>query len=102
MIQEVASMLCKRILLFISAMLILVSALCAQTGVGQIQGTISDSSGAVIPNAIVALDHVQTETKFQTTTNSAGSYVFPSLQTGEYRLTVTVPGMQKWEAKATL
>jgi hypothetical protein len=50
----------------------------------------------------VTLEHIQTENKFQTTTNTAGFYVFPSLQTGEYRLEVTVPGMQRWQGNAVL
>jgi len=74
----------------------------AQTGVGQIQGVISDGSGAVVPNATVILENIQTDNRFQTITNEAGVYVFPSLTPGDYRLTVTVPGMQKWEGKATL
>ena len=81
---------------------LLAAALCAQTGVGQIQGTISDASGAVVPNASVLLENIQTDSPFRTVTNEAGLYVFPSLTPGDYRLTITVPGMQKWEGKATL
>jgi hypothetical protein len=81
---------------------LLAAALCAQTGVGQIQGTISDASGAVVPNASVLLENIQTDNPFRTVTNEAGLYVFPSLTPGDYRLTVTAPGMQKWEGKATL
>ena len=75
---------------------------CAQTGVGQIQGTISDASGAVVPNASVHLENIQTDNRFQTVTNEAGLFVFPSLTPGDYRLTVSAPGMKKWEGKATL
>src|SRR6185436_15605186 len=60
------------------------------------------STGAVIPNASVSLSHTVTDIKFQTTTNTAGFYVFPSLQTGEYTLAITVPGMQRWQGKAVL
>src|SRR5207249_115676 len=74
----------------------------AQTGVGQIQGTVSDASGAVVPNAAVVLENIQMNSKSQTTTNEVGFYVFPSLVPADYRLTITVPGMQKWEGKATL
>ena len=62
----------KRVLLSICACAAFAAALSAQTGVGQIQGTITDTSGAVIPNAAVMLEHIQTENKFQTTTNAAG------------------------------
>ena len=75
---------------------------CAQTGVGQIQGTVTDPSGAVVPNATIVLTNVQTDNRFQTTSSGVGFYVFPSLVPGEYSLTVTAPGMLKWDAKATL
>src|SRR5258708_24392912 len=81
---------------------LLTAVLSAQTGVGQIQGTISDASGAVVPNAVVVLENTQTDNRFQTVTNEAGLYVFPSLTPGDYRLTVSAPGMKTWEAKATL
>src|SRR5215467_7800828 len=76
--------------------------LCAQTGVGQIQGTVSDSSGAVVPSAAIALENTKTDNRLQTTNSEAGFFVFPSLVPGEYRLTITIPGMQKWEGTATL
>ena len=71
--------------------------LCAEASfgavTGRISGTVKDPTGAVIPNAAVTLDHVQTGNKFESTTSSVGFYVFPSLQTGEYKLTVTSPGL---------
>jgi len=70
--------------------------------VGQIQGTVSDASGAVVPSATVVLANVQTDNRFQTTSSEVGFYVFPSLVPGEYRLTVTAGGMQKWEGTAAL
>jgi hypothetical protein len=88
----------KRVLLAI----LFAGAMHAQTGVGQIQGTVSDVSSAAVPNAAVALEHVQTANKFQTTTNDIGFFVFPSLQTGDYRLTVTSPGMQQWQGQVLL
>ena len=92
----------SKLLLVALCLALVAGSLCAQTGVGQIQGTTSDSSGAVVPNASVVLENIQTDNRFQTVTNEAGLYVFPSLTPGDYRLTVTVTGMQKWEGKATL
>jgi hypothetical protein len=74
----------------------------AQTGVGQIQGNVTDPTGAVVPHASVSLRNVRTDSRQTTTTTDAGVYVFPSLAPGDYTLEVTAPGMQKWEAKATL
>src|SRR3954454_21927920 len=92
----------SKLLLIALCLALVAGSLCAQTGVGQIQGTTSDSSGAVVPNASVVLENTQTDNRFQTITNEAGLYVFPSLVPGDYRLSVTVPGMQKWEGTATL
>jgi hypothetical protein len=78
------------------------SLLCAQTGVGQIQGTVTDATGAVVPRASVTLENVQTDTRLQSVTSEVGAYVFPALTAGEYRLTITAPGMQKWSGTATL
>src|SRR5437899_1035090 len=80
----------------------LTATLYAQTGVGQIQGTVSDASRAVIPKASVVLEQVQTNNKFQTSSSDVGFFVFPSLKTGDYRLTVTIAGMEKWEGQVNL
>src|SRR5262249_4054066 len=48
------------------------------------------------------LVNAQTGNKFETSPNSAGAFVFPSLQPGEYMLTVSAPGLQRWEGQATL
>ena len=87
---------------FLSALLLACAASYAQTGVGQIQGTVTDASGAVLPNAPVVLDHAQTGTKFDTASSSSGVFIFPSLQPGAYKLTVTAPGLQRWEGQIQL
>jgi len=93
----------KRVLLStLFSLFLFVAALSAQTGVGQIQGTVNDASGAVIPNASVSLQHVQTANKFDTKTSSVGFFVFPSLQSGDYKLTISAPGLQKWEGQVLL
>ncbi|MCU1324752.1 MAG: hypothetical protein JWN34_122 [Bryobacterales bacterium] len=74
----------------------------AQTGVGQIQGTVSDATGAILPNAPVSLNHTQTGNKFETTTSSSGTFMFPSLQPGAYKLAVAAPGLQRWEGTVQL
>jgi hypothetical protein len=73
-----------------------------QTGLAEIQGTVTDATGAVIPTAAVSLVNLQTGNKFETTTNSAEAFVPPSLLPGEYLVTVSAPGLQKWEGRATL
>src|SRR6202167_6315544 len=59
-----------------------------------LNGTVSDASGAAVPSAKVILRNDATSEEWDTQTNSAGLYVFPSLPPGNYRITVTQPGFQ--------
>jgi len=57
-----------------------------------LNGVVRDSSGAVIPQATVALHNTDTGTERESLTNDSGLYVFVSVQPGEYSLTVTKDG----------
>ncbi|QNI31121.1 carboxypeptidase regulatory-like domain-containing protein [Alloacidobacterium dinghuense] len=65
----------------------------AQTQSG-INGTITDSSGATLDGAQVAVRNLATGVVTQETTNSAGSYNIPSLVPGTYTVTITKTGFQ--------
>lgn len=69
-----------------------------QETTGNISGTVSDPSGAVIPNAAVAATNVLTAARRATSTTSAGLFYFSRLPIGEYRLTVEVAGFKTYEA----
>ncbi len=62
---------------------------------GSIVGTVQDPSGAVLPQAAVSLTSSQTGTTLNTTTSSAGQYVFPVVPVGQYNLTVSATGFRK-------
>lgn len=66
--------------------------LTAQVVGGTISGTVADSSGAVIPNAVVVVHNQDTGTQRTLTTNTSGSYSAPSIPVGTYLVTVTVTG----------
>ena len=74
----------------------------AQSGAGSIQGTITDSTGAVIPGAAIHVVNTATGVTNDTTTNSVGFYQVPSLFTGSYSVTVTVPGMSTYKRNLDL
>lgn len=61
---------------------------------GDIQGTISDPSGAVIPNAAVTLKSLDTGATQSTTTNQAGAYRFTLLKPGHYTVSANETGFQ--------
>src|SRR5882757_8102307 len=64
----------------------------AQTITGSVNGTVTDPTGAVVPNAKVTATNVDTNIETPTTTNSDGIYNIAFLQIGNYKLTVEVPG----------
>ena len=64
----------------------------AQTA--SIDGLISDSTNAVIPNASVDLLEPSTQTHQKTVSNSAGFYSIPNVMPGVYTLTVTASGFE--------
>ncbi len=73
-----------------------------QTGNGSIQGTVRDSSQAVVPNATVLLEQVDTGRQYKSATNATGYYLFASLPPGDYSISVEFSGMEKWKAKVLL
>ena len=64
---------------------------------GEIEGTVTDPSGASIANAPAAVENLDTGLKAQAATNDAGLYRFPLLPLGRYKLTVSAPGFQTQE-----
>ena len=81
--------------------LAVVSLLCAagvlaQSDRGTITGTVSDSAGAVVPNAAVVAANAETGVLSKTVTTSTGNYTIPSLPAGRYDLTVEVTGFKKY------
>ena len=66
----------------------------AQRSTANIRGTVSDSSGAVIPGATVALKGEDTGLSRTATTNAAGVYSFPDLPVGRYRIDATLQGFK--------
>jgi hypothetical protein len=61
-------------------------------GLGTIAGTVTDSTGAVIPSAKVKIVDEATTATRETTTNEQGYYVFPALRPSMYTLTVEAQG----------
>jgi hypothetical protein len=61
---------------------------------GAIQGTVSDASGAVIPNATVVVTNEQTGEAHTLKTDSAGLYSLPALPPGNYKVQAESPGLQ--------
>jgi hypothetical protein len=59
-----------------------------------VNGTVRDSSGAVIPDATIGLRSQATNLERTVTTNAVGAYVIPQVQPGDYELKVSKTGFQ--------
>ena len=65
-------------------------------GNGEITGTVTDASGAVIPNATVTVTADATKQVIVRRTTSAGDYNVTPLPPGTYDVTVTAAGFEKY------
>jgi hypothetical protein len=83
---------CAASCLVVLAGLLLVSgAAQAQILYGSLTGNVLDPSGAVLPGAHVEALLVSTGVTKQATTNERGVYLFPLLQPGIYKVTISAP-----------
>lgn len=97
--------LSTKLLVVIPLLLLLVipSSLLAQAaGTASIQGTVTDPTGAAIPNAKVVLTKTDTGTSRTTTTDNNGVYALPNVPVGPYSLTVSSEGFQTYTQTGTL
>ncbi len=75
--------------------LVTLSALFAQTlTTGDITGTITDISGAVVPNATVTLKNLDNGQTRTATPNGSGEYRFTTLTAAHYQISATSPGLK--------
>lgn len=65
-------------------------------GRGTIQGSVTDSTGAVIRGAQVVIVQTETNLKHDQKTTGAGFYVFGGLEPGHYIVTITAPGFNTY------
>jgi len=85
-----------RLLLACSLVLLLcVSTASAQTVTGSITGSITDPSGAVIPDAHVVAHNLDTGVDSVATSNASGFYRIDFLPIGHYQVTVEASGFNK-------
>ncbi len=70
--------------LFVLCFVLSTALIFAQTTSTEVLGTVTDSTGAVIPKSKVTLLRGATGERRTTTTTSSGDYSFPLIEVGEY------------------
>src|SRR5580700_2062759 len=78
----------------IAAVVMLSTSGFAQLDRGTITGTVTDASGAVVPNAKIVIKNEATNATYQTATTKAGDYTAANLPAGAYDLTFEAVGMK--------
>ena len=84
-------------------LLALLASFCLISGLGlgqvkssAIKGTVTDPSGAVVPNATVIVKNEDTNVALKAKTNDVGEYTAPYLSAGRYSVSVETTGFQAY------
>ncbi len=65
-------------------------------------GTVTDSSGSVVPSVTVTITNPATGLVKTSSTNDVGQYVFPGVQVGTYELKASAQGFKAHETKGVV
>ena len=84
----------KHLLLWFVVAFVAAGVVRGQVTTGTISGTVTDSTGAVLPGANIVILNEETGIPRSLVTDAAGRYLAPSLSPGRYRVTISQPGFQ--------
>ncbi|HYL11831.1 MAG TPA: carboxypeptidase regulatory-like domain-containing protein [Terriglobales bacterium] len=95
-------LLSKKLYIFVCLLISLFSAVVfAQVGnQASVEGTVTDPSGAVVPNVAIKLTNTGTGAAFTGTSNESGYFRFPVIPVGSYELTAQAPGFAPYKLTA--
>ena len=88
----------KIVAVLLCALLLCVSVIRAQQNTADILGTVTDTSGAVVPGATVTLTNTGTNVTQTAQSNEAGDYTFTLVQVGNYSIKVLATGFKTYVA----
>ncbi len=74
-------------------------ALAQDTTTATVRGTVSDTSGGILPGVTVTITNSSTKESRTATSNDRGGFAFPSLFSGTYELKAELQGFKTYEAK---
>jgi len=102
MLKNAIHLLTVWVVLVAAASTVFVSTAWAQGEQATITGIVTDESGAVIPNARVAVTNIETRVIREAQTNGEGQYRVPYLSPGRYQVTVDSKGFSTAQIEVSL
>lgn len=94
-----SSSLCRLALACLVAILVLQFPASAQVSSGNVNGTVLDTTGAVVPHASVTLINQGNNEERASVSNGQGFFSFAAVLPGTYSLRIDAPGFNAWEEK---
>src|SRR5882757_2906094 len=83
-----------RVIAYLACFVLFAATLHAQSTTADVVGTVTDVTGAVVPNATVQLTNLDTQEKRSTTSGDEGQYTFTLLKPNHYTLSVSATGFK--------
>jgi hypothetical protein len=65
--------------------------------VSELSGTVTDTDEAIISDAHITLEDIETKTARTTQSDGTGAFVFLAVTPGRYRVRITAPGFASWK-----
>src|SRR6266498_1135038 len=90
------------VLVAMAATLLLCGSAVAQVDAGAVRGTVTDPTGAVVPNAKVTLTNNATGLSVTAVTGTDGTYTFGPVKIGPYNVAVEASGFRKATTQLTV
>ncbi|HZD44924.1 MAG TPA: carboxypeptidase-like regulatory domain-containing protein, partial [Acidobacteriaceae bacterium] len=84
----------RKTVFFLALLFLVTSTALCQLTTADILGTVTDASGAVVPNATVTLTNLGTNVTRVAQTGGSGDYTFTLLPVGHYSIAVKATGFQ--------
>jgi len=86
-----------RLLIFLGVLIMAAPTALSQTESATVSGRVTDASGSVVPGTEVQLQSTERGTSQQALSNQAGIFSFPSVQPGQYHMTIRKTGFRQIE-----
>jgi hypothetical protein len=71
---------------------------CQVTSTAPLSGTVTDPTGAIVPGADITVRNQANGATFRNVTGENGTFIVPSLATGDYSVTVVKTGFKQAQA----